>query len=290
MHSVHCVLNVFDRDLGCGSGPISLDTAKTLSDIIQGNLNNSSPSSASPTQIIPVYFHVITEGSTILSGDVLPWQINEQIKVLNDTFKDAGVQFALMNVDRTVNAEWYHKAYPGNSFNEDMMRTLRKGGVGDLNLYIIRLDQPPDDPGLLGLLMPQLAGYATFPWEYSENPVTDGVVLTVHSLPGSILVGHNEGKIGTHEVGHWLGLLHPFEVPEGSSGCEDTGGDDVDDTPAENGPARFCPIGRDSCPGGGPDPIHNYMDYTDDYCRFEFTPGQIRRLKALTRHYRGYKF
>lgn len=39
----------------------------------------------------------------------------------------------------------------------------------------------------------------------------------------------------------------------------------VDDTPPQYFPSVGCPIGRDSCPGDGPDPIHNYMDGTDEY-------------------------
>ncbi len=51
-------------------------------------------------------------------------------------------------------------------------------------------------------------------------------------------------------------------------------------TPATRGAGAFgCPVGLDSCPNKpGFDPIQNVMDYTDDFCVFEFTPGQAARM------------
>ncbi|KAJ4364016.1 hypothetical protein N0V83_009471 [Neocucurbitaria cava] len=41
-------------------------------------------------------------------------------------------------------------------------------------------------------------------------------------------------------------------------------GDGIDDTPAEAPHSiEGCDLNRNSCPGGGPDPVTNYMDYSD---------------------------
>jgi len=66
------------------------------------------------------------------------------------------------------------------------------------------------------------------------------------------------------QVGHWLGLFHTFGSEEGCSGTDT--GDEVIDTPIEIEPSYGCPVGRDTCPGPGVDPIRNFMDYTERVC------------------------
>ncbi len=219
--------------------------------------------------VINVYFHVINQGSGISNGDIPQSWIDDQISVLNAANAQYNFSFNLISTDRTTNATWYNGCY--GSAEGPMKNTLHKGSADDLNIYSCN----PSN-GILG--------YATFPSSYTSQPTLDGVVILDQSMPGGNAAPYNEGDTGTHEVGHWMGLYHTFQ-----GGCNGSG-DYVADTPAENSPAYGCPGGRDSCRRDpGLDPISNFMDYTDDYCMFEFTGGQGTRMDDQFAVYRAGK-
>jgi hypothetical protein len=217
------------------------------------------PTPGPPTGgVINVYFHVVNQGTSVANGNVTSQMINDQIGVLNAAYAVYGFSFNLMSVDRTTNATWYNGCY--GSAEGPMKNALRQGSADDLNIYSCN----PSN-GILG--------YATFPSSYNNSPSVDGVVLLDQSMPGGNAAPYNLGDTGTHEVGHWMGLYHTFQ-----GGCNGSG-DFVGDTPAERSPAYGCPGGRDSCrTKAGNDPITNFMDYTDDYCMFEFSNGQGSRM------------
>merc|ERR1712238_52599 len=212
---------------------------------------------------INVYWHVIKDSSG--NGGLADAKIAESITVINNAF--SGFNFILKEKDTTNDSDYYN-AGPRGGKDRPMKAALRQGGCSDLNVY-------SSSPGG-GLL-----GWATFPSSCSRDEKYDGVVILEGSAPGGSSAPYNEGDTLTHEVGHWLGLYHTFQ-----GGCN--GGDQVDDTPPEASSAFGCPEGRDTCPGGGQDPIRNFMDYTEDSCMNEFTDDQRTRMNGLYDDYRDF--
>ncbi|MEV0720938.1 zinc metalloprotease [Asanoa sp. NPDC050611] len=224
------------------------------------------------TVTIPVVVHVIAEDSTRAGGYLPDSMIQQQIAVLNDSYDGGQVggaatpfTFQLQSITRNVRPEWYPIVY-GTRAEREMKAALRVGGKDTLNIYT-------------GELSDDLLGWATFPQRKLNS--TDGVVILGESMPGGTAGIYALGDTATHEVGHWLNLYHTFQ-----GGCSKAG-DQVADTPAEADPAFNCPTGRDTCSAAGLDPINNFMDYTQDSCMYEFTPGQAARMTDAWAAYRA---
>ena len=168
-----------------------------------------------------------------------------------------------------------------------MYRLFHKGSSVHMSVYTV---------SLYGTGM---NGYAYYPKRYATYPYQDGVLLNYNTVPGGTN-RQRQGSVLVHEAGHWLGLMHTFE-----GGCVGAG-DGVADTPPEAEAASGCPIGRKSCPNSDlPDPIRKYifffslsfspmfffldnlMDYSDETCRTEFTPGQSDLMQRSIIAYRS---
>ena len=230
---------------------------------VAGQKGKPTPPPPTGSVTIPVYFHVITDG---LKGTDASGRVSKQISVLNSAFAGTGFSFTLVSTDVTNNASWYNGLVQGTQ-ERAMKAALRKGDMGDLNIYSANLGN-------------DLLGWATFPT--SSYSSTDGVVILDESMPGGDAGIYSEGDTGTHEVGHWLGLYHTFQ-----GGCKGNG-DYVSDTAPEASPAFNCPTGRDTCTSDNlADPIRNFMDYTQDSCMNMFTGGQTSRMKAQWAAYRA---
>ncbi|CAE6449278.1 unnamed protein product [Rhizoctonia solani] len=264
-----------NRTTVCDSTPSAEEVAAAESHFMSHKISAKLASNATFAASIPVYWHVIQSGTFVSQGNISESRIHASIEVLNADYAQTGLTFTLTETDRTTNATWFNHAGRNTTYQTEMKTALRQGGANALNVYTV---------GYTNVSPAGLLGYATLPSSYSGAATDDGVSMLYSTVPGGSAAPFNLGRTLTHEVGHWLGLYHTFQ-----GGC-DGSGDYVDDTPPQSngvgGPTSGCPAGKDTCPGGGVDPIQNYMDYSDDSCMTEFTPGQISRIQDQFSTYR----
>jgi len=242
---------------------------------------------------LPVVVHVVHHTT---EQNIADDQIVSQIDVLNRDYRrlnpdvsqvpavwqpiaaDCRIEFRLASQDpdgRPTNGITRTRTRKA-SFGMDDAVKFASGGGHDawpadeyLNIWVCgRLF----DPGVGEIL-----GYAQFP---GGPPATDGVVIAhrFFGTTGTATAPFNLGRTATHEVGHWLNLLHIWG--DDGDGC--SGSDFVDDTPNAGGPNFGAPafphVTCNNAPDG--DMFVNYMDYTDDAAMFMFTQGQAARIDA----------
>lgn len=235
---------------------------------------------------IPVVVHIVYNSSQQNISDV---QIQSQLDVLNrdyrklngDTAKipgyysplaaDCGFQFVLANIDTNGNATTgivrRHTNVQAFQIDDAIKFTVRGGDDAwdrdrYLNLWV-------------GHLTPGILGYSSIP---GCPKATDGVSIdyTAFGTTGTASAPFNLGRTATHEVGHWLNLIHIW-------GDADCGDDYVDDTPQQQQATRGNPSGMIFSCGNTPygNLYMDYMDFTDDIGMHLFTYGQRNRMRTL---------
>lgn len=134
-------------------------------------------------------------------------------------------------------------------------------------------------------------GYAQYPANYNlsgpegDDGALDGIVIDYKAFGNTGVAGtsprglYGKGRTATHEVSHWLGLLHIWGQ---GSGC---GTDYVSDTPLDQGANMDADCNDQSdCDGNSvfvQDMTNNYLDYSPDVCMNLFTIGQKDRMRAV---------
>lgn len=251
--------------------------------------------------VIPVVVHVFHEGR---QDSLSATQIKSQITALNDDFGRAGdfrdvkvangantrIRFALAKKDpqgRPTNGITYNKVSNAVITFDTEMRvkdSVRWPTDRYMNIWIVRgiSNANPNQ---------RIQGYAYLPSNTANKP-RDGLVLDYRFFgkdnPRNRF--YQDGKVGTHEVGHYLNLFHPWG-PSVESGCRED--DRVDDTPLCKGPFEKL-TNRNPC---SPEPRHecprfdrmtsNYMEYSIDRCMKAFTAGQKERMRDAIVDYRS---
>ncbi|KAL9619334.1 MAG: hypothetical protein Q9160_006014 [Pyrenula sp. 1 TL-2023] len=252
------------------------------------------------TYTIPIWFHIVS--STAASDPSNPKyvtqsMIDDQYAYLVIHYHNSSIEFPLQDTTRTTNDIW---AVGADDLG--MKTALRQGSYNTLNVFFqsdlqtsassSSSSQTRDAPTsiLLGFCtLPVVGVTASTP---QSDYITDGCNILSGTMPGGWLSGYNLGGTLVHEIGHWNGLLHPFQ----DTTCDQEDyGDYIADTPQMSMPTNGCPEGKNSCPASGydpnepdvvhtpsgfegPDPIHNFMDYSSDACYTGFTSGQAARM------------
>ena len=274
-----------DRSWRCGTkGKDAIDLGLLGGSPSDCTFNSTNPSAAYDPSVtlyrIPCVVHVITSGS---QGNLSPTCVESGIRILNEDFlalpgtngapgTDTQIEFFLAEVDPngnptngityTNNNSWFND-------NGSYWNTLAWDPDRYLNIYTNTAS------GALGYV-------SSFPQEGSAGSNSDRVVI-LYSTFGDCATQFpfNLGRTLTHEVGHYLGLFHTFEG--GCGGNCSSSGDLICDTNSQSFPNSGCGS-PSSC--GSLDPVHNYMDYSDDACMYEFTPNQARRMRCSLEFYR----
>ncbi|HSH64426.1 MAG TPA: M43 family zinc metalloprotease, partial [Bacteroidia bacterium] len=134
-----------------------------------------------------------------------------------------------------------------------------------------------------------LLGFATFPAGSTLSGI-DGVTGTggpnndglwcwgkCFGTTGTLDVNYAKGRVSNHEIGHYLGLRHIW-------GDGDCATDYCDDTPPAKEANYNCPsypANKGKCTANTTGEMTmNMMDYTNDPCKYMFTPDQVTRMQT----------
>lgn len=235
--------------------------------------------------IIPVVFHIIHNNGPENISDA---QVYDAVRVLNDDFNrqnpdwtnvrpefldlvaNVGIEFRLAQLDPE-----------GNCTNGITRTVSTQTNNGDFEMT--QLIQWPRNSYMniwVAASASGAAGYTYYPMWLDSWPEADGIVL-LHSYVGSIGTSSvSQSRVLSHEVGHWLNLMHCWgdsNEPGLPQNCMDD--DQVTDTPLTAG-WTACVLSGATC-GSDLDNVENYMEYS--YCAKMFSRGQAERmLEALT--------
>jgi len=253
---------------------------------------------------IPVVVHIIHNNATGTTGgannsNISAEQINTQIQVLNEDYRkksgtngyntsavgaDMELEFVLATTDPNGNATTgitrtyvTQTSFDFLNDNQTIANLVHWDFEKYLNIWVVRSNG-------------RTIGYSAFPYDsqlvglgatasdIAGQNIFDGVIIDFRNFGiccGTISTTYNLGRTTTHEVGHWLGLLH-------TNADEVCGDDFCDDTPQIESLNlnTTCASLTSTCNGvKRVNMIENYMDYSPDRCMNIFTNDQKNRSR-----------
>ncbi|MDR6195215.1 hypothetical protein QE357_002267 [Siphonobacter sp. BAB-5404] len=254
---------------------------------------------------IPVVVHVIHNNPDSLTiggrgnANISVEQIESQIRVLNEDYrrKEGTNGYNTNAVGADMEIEFYlANRDPNGNATTGIIRRYRNKSIYSIDTDLETVSATsywPSDRYLNIWVLPDIysyLGYGQFPAStsvpglssyFQDYAHTDGIFVA-HQYFGSTgdLADQSYalGRTVTHEVGHWLGLIHTW-------GDEYCGTDYCDDTPPteSSNNTRFCNDRYSNCVSGQTtrNMIENYLDYSPDACMNVFTQDQKNRVRAV---------
>jgi hypothetical protein len=253
---------------------------------------------------IPVVVHVIHNNAagTIggpANGNISDEQIRSQLQVLNEDYRraagtngfntdpvgaDLEIEFFLATRDPDGNpstgiTRTYNSRASFSIFTDDLLLASLAYWPSNryLNIWVTSLQG-----GVLGYAQfPSVAGVEGLDTGSEPFETTDGVFIDHPAFgrrTGTATSGvYRDGRTATHEIGHWLGLIHTW-------GDEFCGNDYCPDTPKAEGPNQTtqCQELFSNCDGiRTRNQTENYLDLSPDLCMNLFTQDQKSRIRAV---------
>jgi hypothetical protein len=247
---------------------------------------------------IPVVVHVLYNS---IDQNIADEVIKSQIDVLNEDYSalspqandipavwlplaiDAKIRFCLAHTDPNGNPtsgiKRYQTTVSSFSINDTRLYSTQNGGADAwsnssyLNIWVAPLSN-------------NILGFSSLPGAIASQ---DGIVISYAAFGrsgSSPKSPYNLGRTATHEIGHWLNLLHIWGDDAGGCSMDDG----VGDTPLQaNSNTRCSGFPKtDACSPNYPGIMFmNFMDYTDDKCMSFFTEGQSLRMQNAIANFRS---
>lgn len=239
---------------------------------------------------IPVVVHVLHDGDPVgVSENISDAQILSQIAVLNTDYRklnsdtaNTPQEFKNLAADIEIEFCLAQRDPDGNATTGIVRHNFGQANYSDIFIDNTIKPQTNWNPSkYLNIYTARFGGSIANILGYSSQPgfaaSVDGVAVGFQyfGTVGNVQSPFNKGRTATHEVGHWLGLLHPWGI---NGGCFED--DNVSDTPVSDQPYYGCPSHpKTSCSSN--DMFMNYMDYVNDGCMNIFTEGQKLRMRAV---------
>ncbi len=258
---------------------------------------------------VPVAVH-FNGGITNADMTCIMNQVNAQIRILNEDFRgtnaglstydtysaacpakypatakgtDACIEFCLGRYNIPEGTQLSNGDSVAITFGKYAYPTATTLWSGFMNIFVSNISPSSNEPNVIGVAplagasMPGPNGNGIFVINSAfggATSCTSGVGLNTSSIV-------NLGRTGTHEAGHYFGLVHVF------AGCGT--GDGISDTPPQEtaNQSTSPTVNLTNCTStalntcGADDFFFDYMDYTVDAAMFMFTNLQDQKMYMM---------